>query len=89
MNKSHAQYLHALEVAWEKFLMLEPTEVAKSAEVKFDTTKNEFAVPFLNELYYVRVKSREVVASDNKPSDILLSLLILKIPHQCKAHTTS
>ncbi len=40
MKESHAQYLHALELAWEKFLALEHTEVAKNANVNFDTTES-------------------------------------------------
>ncbi|MEW6069955.1 MAG: DUF3786 domain-containing protein [Candidatus Thermoplasmatota archaeon] len=77
-EKSEAQYLHALEVAWEKLLELDSSKVAENAKVNFDNAKKEFAVLWLNELYHVRLESREVVGDNNKSAGVLLSLVILR-----------
>jgi len=78
MEEKEAQYLHALEVAWDKFLTLEPLEIARNADVNLDIAKNVFTVSFLNEFYYVNSKTREVLTSNSKSAGILPSLLILK-----------
>lgn len=76
--KEESHYTTALELTWKKILAMDSLEVAKNANVNFDATKNEFVVPYINKFYYVKLISKEVITSDNKPADILLSLLILK-----------
>jgi hypothetical protein len=76
--KEEAQYLHALEVAWDKLLELNSSEIAENAKVNFDKEKKEFSVPWLNEIFHVKLETREVVAKDGNPANTLLSLVILR-----------
>ncbi|MDI6856465.1 MAG: DUF3786 domain-containing protein [Candidatus Thermoplasmatota archaeon] len=76
--KEDAQYLHALEVSWEKLLSLDPSITAENANVNFDKAREEFTVPWLNEIFYVKLETKEVVASNGQSANTLLSLVILR-----------